>query len=94
MLSVDNFVVLDLFDVAGHRRDPAAGDGGAGPAARLLRHPHHPAGAPYPAGHPAQPDPDCFRTEGHRQETIRFCKDLAVVNDNAPAVAEGLRGVE
>ncbi|KAA0592225.1 phage tail protein X [Azospirillum lipoferum] len=93
-LCVDNFVVLDLFDVAGVAEALLRAMEGL---ARQLG---------CAAIHTTLPDrtvqrdsrrdpiPDCFRTEGHRQETIRFCKDLAVVNDNAPAVADGRRGAE
>lgn len=93
-LCVDNFVVLDLFDVAG-------------PAETLLQAMEGLARRLGCAAiHTTLPDrymqrdtrrnpiPDCFRTEGHRQETVRFCKDLAVVNDNAPAVVDGRRGAE
>lgn len=94
VLSVDNFVVLDLFDLAGiaetllramdllARRLGCAAIHTTLPERDLVRDSWR------------NPIPDCFRTEGHRQETIRFSKDLSVVNDNAPAVAGGLHGVE
>ncbi|PWC83423.1 hypothetical protein TSH100_20625 [Azospirillum sp. TSH100] len=93
-LCVDNFVVLDLFDVAGVAEALLRAMEGVarrlGCAAihttlpdRTVRH-----------GSRRDPIPDCFRTEGHRQETVRFCKDLAVVNDNAPAAADERRGAE
>lgn len=88
-LCVDNFVVLDLFDVAG-------------PAETLLQAMEGLARRLGCAAiHTTLPDrymqrdtrrnpiPDCFRTEGHRQETVRFCKDLVVVNDNAPGLPGG-----
>lgn len=93
-LCVDNFVVLDLFDVAGVAEALLRAMEGL---ARRLG---------CTAIHTTLPDrciqrdsgrdpiPDCFRTEGHRQETIRFCKELAVVNDNAPAVTDERHGAE
>jgi len=97
-LCVDNFVVLDLFDVAGVAEALLQAMEGLarrlGCAAihttlpdRLTRHDSL-------QGSHRDPIPDCFRTEGHRQETIRFCKDLAVVNDNSLTLADGRRDAE
>lgn len=93
-LCVDNFVVLDLFDVAG-------------PAETLLQAMevlarqlgctaiHTTLPERYmPRDSRRNPIPDCFHTEGHRQETIRFCKDLVVVNDNTPGRPGGAVGAE
>ncbi|CAO3407780.1 hypothetical protein [Azospirillum largimobile] len=94
VLSVDNFVVLDLFDVAGiaetllRAMEALARRLGCAAIHTTLSDRY------IPLDSRRSPIPDCFRTEGHRQETVRFCKDLAVVNDNAPAMADGLRGVE
>ncbi|CAO3418340.1 hypothetical protein [Azospirillum endophyticum] len=92
-LSVDNFIVLDLFDVAG-----IAGtllQAMEGLARRLGCTAIH---TTLPERYLSRasrrtPIPDCFHIEGHRQETIRFCKDLPVVNDNA-AAADGRLGAE
>lgn len=93
-LCVDNFVVLDLFDVAGVAEALLRAMEGLarrlGCAAIHTTLPDRLA----QRGPRRDPIPDCFRTEGHRQETIRFCKDLAVACDNAPALADGRRGAE
>lgn len=87
VLCVDNFVVLDLFDVAGiaetqlRAMEALARRLGCGAIHTTLPERTIPLDAR------SNPIPDCFRTEGHREETIRYCKDLAVVNGNAPAPA-------
>nr|WP_255635714.1 hypothetical protein [Azospirillum sp. 412522] len=91
-LSVDNFVVLDLFDVTGiaetllQAMEDLARRLGCAAIHTTLPDRH------IPRDSRRDPVPDCFRTVGHRQETIRFCKDLAVVNDNTPARADGVAG--
>lgn len=94
VLSVDNFVVLDLFDVAGVAGTLLqAMEGlarGLGCAAIHTTLPER----YIPADSRRNPIPDCFRVEGHRQETIRFCKHLPVVNDNHPAEPAGRREAE
>lgn len=93
-LCVDNFVVLDLFDVAGVAE--ALLRAMEGLARRLGCAAIHTTLPDRTVQRDSRRDPipDCFRIEGHRQETIRFCKDLAVVNDNAPAVTDERRGRE
>ncbi|WP_395458623.1 hypothetical protein ACHMW5_33330 [Azospirillum melinis] len=97
-LCVDNFVVLDLFDVAGVAEALLQAMEGLarrlGCAAIHTTLPDRFARPDSLQGSRRDPIPDCFRTEGHRQETIRFCKDLAVVNDNALTPAEGRRDAE
>ncbi|PWC77802.1 hypothetical protein TSH64_25975 [Azospirillum sp. TSH64] len=97
-LCVDNFVVLDLFDVAGVAEALLQAMEGLarrlGCAAIHTTLPDRFARHDSLQGSGRDPIPDCFRTEGHRQETIRFCKELAVVNDNAPTLAEGRRDAE
>lgn len=101
-LCVDNFVVLDLFDVAGvaeallrAMEGLARRLGCAAIHTTLPDRPAHTVSRPDSLQGPCRdPIPDCFRTEGHRRETIRFCKDLAVVNDNAVTPAEGRRDAE
>jgi len=97
-LCVDNFVVLDLFDVAGVAEALLRTMEGLarrlGCAAIHTTLPDHVARQECRHGSRRDPIPDCFRTEGHRQETIRFCKDLAVVNDNALTPAQGWRDAE
>ncbi|ANC92345.1 hypothetical protein A6A40_10760 [Azospirillum humicireducens] len=94
VLSVDNFVVLDLFDLAGiaetllRAMEVLARRLGCAAIHTTLSDRY------IPLDSRRNPIPDCFRTEGHRQETIRFCKDLAVVNDNSPVATGGLREVE
>ncbi|WP_042689384.1 hypothetical protein [Azospirillum sp. B506] len=94
-LCVDNFVVLDLFDVAGIAETLLRAMEGL--ARRLGCAAIH---TTLPERYVTRdsrrnPIPDCFRIEGHRQETIRFCKHLTVVNDNAPeAAADGRFGAE
>lgn len=88
-LCVDNFVVLDLFDVAGPAETLLQAMEGL--ARRLGCAAIH---TTLPERYMQRdsrrnPIPDCFRTEGHRQETVRFCKDLVVVNDNAPDLPGG-----
>lgn len=97
-LCVDNFVVLDLFDVAGVAEALLRAMEGLarrlGCAAIHTTLPDRPTRSGARHGSRRDPIPDCFRTEGHRQETIRFCKDLAVVNDNALMPAQGRRDAE
>lgn len=97
-LCVDNFVVLDLFDVAGVAEALLRAMEGLarrlGCAAIHTTLPDRFARPESLEGSRRDPIPDCFRTEGHRRETIRFCKDLAVVNDNAVTPAEGRRDAE
>lgn len=97
-LCVDNFVVLDLFDVAGVAEALLRAMEGLarrlGCAAIHTTLPDRFARPDSLQGSRRDPIPECFRTEGHRQETIRFCKDLVVVNDNAVTPAEGRRDAE
>ncbi|PWC33648.1 hypothetical protein TSO352_24885 [Azospirillum sp. TSO35-2] len=95
VMNVDNFVVLDLFDTVGvagallRAMDGLARRLGCAAIHTILPERH------LAATSPNNPIPDCFQTEGHRRETIRFCKDLAVVNDNAdPAAPNGRREAE
>ncbi|CAO3351868.1 hypothetical protein [Azospirillum melinis] len=91
-LCVDNFVVLDLFDVAGVAEALLQAMEGLarrlGCAAIHTTLPDRFARSDSLQGSGRDPIPDCFRIEGHRQETIRFCKDLAVVNDNSLPLAK------
>lgn len=83
VLSVDNFVVLDLFDVPGvagtllHAMDTLAR--GLGCAAIHTTLTGRQALEERAAGDPIG---DCFHHEGHRRETVRLCKSLDGVNDN------------
>jgi hypothetical protein len=93
-LCVDNFVVLDLFDVTGPAETLLqAMEGLARQLGCAAIHTTLPERY-MPRDSRRTPIPDCFRTEGHRQETVRFCKDLAVVNDNAPGLPGGAVGAE
>ncbi|MBK1837611.1 hypothetical protein JHL17_09310 [Azospirillum sp. YIM B02556] len=93
-LCVDNFVVLDLFDVAGIAETLLrAMEGLARRLGCTAIHTTLPERY-LPRASRRSPIPDCFHIEGHRQETVRFCKDLLVVNDNAPAAADGQLGAE
>lgn len=93
-LCVDNFVVLDLFDVAGPAETLLqAMEGLARQLGCTAIHTTLPERY-LPRDSRRSPIPDCFRIEGHRQETVRFCKDLVVVNDNAPDRPGGAVGAE
>lgn len=93
-LCVDNFVVLDLFDIAGPAETLLqAMEGLARQLGCTAIHTTLPERY-LPRDSRRNPIPDCFRTEGHRQETVRFCKDLVVVNDNAPDLPGGAVGAE
>ncbi|WP_042442343.1 hypothetical protein [Azospirillum sp. B510] len=93
-LCVDNFVVLDLFDVAGiaetllRAMEGLARRLGCAAIHTSLPDRH------LPQGSRRDPIPGCFLIEGHRQETIRFCKDLAVVNDNVREAPDGAVSAE
>lgn len=93
-LCVDNFVVLDLFDVAGPTETLLqAMEGLARQLGCTAIHTTLPERY-LPRDSRRSPIPDCFHSEGHRQETVRFCKDLVVVNDNAPDRPGGAVGAE
>lgn len=94
ILSVDNFVVLDLFDIPGIAETLLRAMEGL--ARRLgCSAIHTTLPERYiPVDSRRNPIPDCFLSEGHRQETVHFRKNLAVVNDNAPAAPEGRREAE
>ncbi|CAO3416355.1 hypothetical protein [Azospirillum doebereinerae] len=86
VMTVDNFVVLDLFDVpgvAGTLLDAMDGLArGLGCAAIHTALPEHCTLDWTPNNRIA----DCFIRDGHRRETVRLCKNLDGVNDNrAPA---------
>lgn len=82
VMTVDNFVVLDLFDVTGV----------AGTLLEAMEELARDLGCT--AIHTALPErvvvggstdnliADCFSRGGHRRETVRLCKNLDVVNDN------------
>lgn len=89
ILAVDNFVVLDLFDMTG-------------PAETLLRSMEVLARSlGCTAIHTTLPDSavgspesqhsllSCFQNEGHRTETLRLCKPLDGANDNRARSSKG-----
>lgn len=87
-LVVDNFVVLDLFDLPGaaevllHAMDGLARDLGCTAIHTNLPEPYAALSAGSAAGGPASQVLDCFRGEGHRTETVRLCKAFGGANDN------------
>jgi len=94
VMSVENFVVLDLFDVPGVTGTLLrAMDGlarGLGCAAIHTTLPER-----YILdGLANNPIADCFLGEGHRRETIRMCKSLDGVNDNTAPATGGRRDAE
>lgn len=94
-LVVDNFVVLDLFDLPGaaevllHAMDGLARDLGCTAIHTNLPEPYAtlPTEAP-PAG-VGRRVLDCFRGEGHRAETMRLCKAFGGANDNGTRNGKG-----
>jgi len=82
VMTVDNFVVLDLFDVTGvagtllDAMDVLARRLGCSAIHTAL--PEHSIIDWTPNNRIA----DCFIRDGHRRETIRLCKNLDGVNDN------------
>ncbi|SMH56767.1 hypothetical protein [Azospirillum agricola] len=93
VMSVENFVVLDLFDVAGVAATLLrAMDGlarGLGCTAIHTTLPERYSSA----GTTNNPITESFLVQGHRHETIRLCKAVDGVNDNR-VPATGLRDAE
>ncbi len=94
VMSVENFVVLDLFDVPGVTGTLLrAMDGlarGLGCAAIHTTLPER----CIPDGSTNNPITDCFLGEGHRRETVRMCKPLDGVNDNHASAKGNRRDAE
>jgi hypothetical protein len=82
VMSVDNFVVLDLFDVPGVTGTLLqAMDGLARGLGCAAIHTTLPERCIFD-DITNNPIADCFFSEGHRRETVRLCKSLDNVNDN------------
>lgn len=94
ILAVDNVVVLDLFDMTGPAetllRSMDALARGLGCSAIHTMLPEGCAGGPETGGSLFS----CFRSEGHRAETLRMCKPLDGANDNRVGPARDLRDGE
>lgn len=87
-LVVDNFVVLDLFDLPGaaevllHAMDGLARDLGCTAIHTNLPEPYAALSTQEAPSGTGSRVLDCFRGEGHRTETMRLCKAFGGANDN------------
>lgn len=96
ILAVENFVVLDLFDMAGaaeallHAMEGQARALGCSAIHTTLPETYADFGGKGPDS--GKSVLSCFRNEGHRTETLRLCKPLDGANDNRVRPAAGGRG--